>query len=669
MKKRKKSREAPAAAPSRVLPVWVAPALIALCALLFYWAPLTSPSASIQWDAADMHYPLQKYFSDRLLSGKLPFWTPYLFSGYPILANPEMAAWYPPHWPFFLTGIVPRSIQFELALNAFLACLGAYFLISRHVASRAAAVLGALAYGLSGFFAGHSSHVGLFSTAAGFPWLLLAYRHAADSAALRYTALGGLAGGAMILAGYTQTAIYGFLGLGLYALADLWADRRRWLRATAILGGMLAGALACAAIQILPSLELVRHSIRAASDYSTDTQGVLHPQALMTLLAPDWLGAISGIYKGPADMTQYYFYAGLLLLPLAVLGAVKTRVRLPGLLIVVPSVWYMLGPAGGFYRLVTLAPGLNKFRAPIQGWFLVAFGLALLAAAGANWLYGRWRIPYLGIALAAILFADVWYWNSLNNPLAYARASFEELYGAREEVGRQHVAASQPPLTRFDAPRSLAVLGPLDHPLDLKLEATYGYFALEPALYDEYADAMLRNPKLRDGLNVSRVLNMTTGQLDPNPSVLPRAYFPKAVTDVSSPVESRQALETLDPGTQSVVLLPHSPIRQDPAATASVVSYDDRSYRIRYRAASPSLLKLSVAWYPGWRATLNGGELPVVRVDHALMGAVVPAGDGEVEFRFRSTYFAAGLAITLAAALGLALLASCARSGTRAATV
>jgi hypothetical protein len=635
----------------------VAPALIALCAILFYWAPMTSPSASIQWDAADMHYPLQKYFSDSLLSGKLPFWTPYLFSGYPILANPEVGAWYPPHWPFFLTGVAPRSIQFELALNALLACLGAYFLISRQVAIRAAAVLGALAYGLSGFFAGHSSHVGLFSAAAGFPWLLLAYRRAADSTALRYTALGAMAGGAMILAGYTQTAVYGFLGLGLYALADLWGRGRRWLRTAAIVGGMLAGALACAAIQILPGLELVGHSIRAASNYATSTDGTLHASALMTLVAPDWLGAISGNYKGPSDITQYYFYSGLLLLPLAALGAVKTRARLPGLLLIVPPAWYMLGPAGGFYRLVALAPGLIKFRAPIQGWFLAAFGLALLAAAGGNWLFARWRIPYLGIIVAAVFFADVWYRNSIDNPLAYARASFEELYGAHEEMGRQQVAASQPPLTRFEGPRYLAALGPQDHPLDLKLEATYGYFALEPAVYQEYTDAMQRNSKLRDGLNVSRYLNMTTGHLDPNPSVLPRAYFPKAVADVGSPAESRQALETLDPSAQSVVLLPHSPVRQDAAATASIASYDEQSYRVRYHAASPSLLKLSVAWYPGWRATLNGGELPVLRVDHALMGAVVPAGDGEVEFRFHSNYFGAGLAITLVAALGLGLLA------------
>lgn len=103
------------------MPVWAAPTVIGFCVLLFYWVPLTSAGASIQWDAADMHYPLQKYFADRWLSG-LPFWTPYLFAGYPILANPEVGAWYPLHWPLFLAGMTPLSIQIELALGALLAC-------------------------------------------------------------------------------------------------------------------------------------------------------------------------------------------------------------------------------------------------------------------------------------------------------------------------------------------------------------------------------------------------------------------------------------------------------------------------------------------------------------------------------------------------------------------
>jgi hypothetical protein len=665
MKRQKRSLNAPTAPAElqRALPAWIFPALLAALVLAFYWVPLTSASAGVQWDAADMHYPLQKYFSDHVRSGSLPFWTPYLFGGYPFLANPEVGAWYVPHWPFFLAGITPRAIQMELALQAFLACLGAYLLISRLVENRVAAMLGALAYGLSGFFAGHSSHVGLFSAAAGFPWLLLLYRRAQDFDAVRYATLGGIAGGLMILAGYVQTAMYGFLALGLYAIADVVREPRRWLRPTAIVASMLCGALGVAAIQILPGLELTSHSIRAAQNYSHNAESVLQTASLTTLVAPNSQGAITGPYTGPEDVTQHYFYAGILLLPLALVGAARTKLRIPALLMLVPAGWYMLGPAAGLYRLGALVPGLHKVRAPVQGWFVLSLALAMLAAAGLDWVLRRWPVRYLGLAILAVLFVDVWYWNSIDNPLAYAHSSFEELYREKEEVGRVHVAATQPPLTRFDMPRNLAVLGPLDHPLDLKLEATYGYFSVELNAYDEYAAAIPHNLKLLNGLNVSRRLNTSTGQMDLNQDALPRFFFPKTVTDATSLEESRRALDTLDPAATAYVMGKHESVRQDPSASASVVSHDEQSYRVQYHAASPSLMVFSMAWYPGWHFIVQGRDVPALRVDHALMGAVVPAGDGQVEFRFQPNYFIAGAIVTLSTASGLILLSVFRRRG------
>ena len=647
----------PGAAASRWIQGLAAPAAFAACVMFFYWVPMTSSSASIQWEAADVHYPMQRYLSDRLSPRRLPFWTPYVMSGYPLLANPEVGAWYPPNWPFFLAGITPRSIQLELALNAFLAGMGAYLLVLGHLKSRMAAILGAFAYGLSGFFAGHASQVSLFAGAAMFPWLLLSYRRAIDVSGLRYTALGGLVGAALILAGSGPAAIYSFLGLGLYAFGDRWRERQGWLRSVAIAGFMLAGALACAAIQLLPALELAAHSARAAVS-STSIEGVLHPGFLMTLAAPDWLGSISGGFK-PWDMAPYYFYSGLLVLPLAAIGVIRSGMRLPGLFLIVPPVWYMFEPAGGLHRLEALAPGPYKLGAPVEGWFVVALGLALLAAAGGDWIFAHWRLACLPVVMAGLLFADVWYWNSLRNPLAYARASFDELYGSSEEAGRIRVAMNQPPLTRFDAPGGRATMGPTLHPLDLNLEVTYGPF-LNPGPYAEYLDAIERNPKLRDGLNVSRFLNVATGSIDENPAVLPRAYFPKAVGDVWSLEESRRALETLDPAVESIVLRPHPPIRQDPEAAAVVVSSGEQWYRIHYHAVSPSLLKVSAAWYPGWRAEMAGEPLPIVRVDHALMGVIVPAGNNEVALNFHSNRFGAGLAISLGSGL---LLLACVRVG------
>jgi hypothetical protein len=598
VKKKKPAARPPATSvPSRTLPAWTPIAAIAAAVLVFYWVPMTSSSASIQWDAADLHYPMQKYFAGHALEGKLPFWTPYLFAGYPFLANPEIGAWYAPHWPFFILGVTPRAIQCELALNALLACLGAYMLMRRLVDRPAAAVLGAFAYGLSGFFAGHSSHISIFCGAACFPWLLLAYRRAIESSVWRFAALGALAGGLMILAGYAQIPIYGFLALGLFALAEVVTRRVVWWRASAVVAAMLAGAFALAAVQILPGLELTDLSLRGIQIYPQPESG-LEARPLLTLALPDALNSISGHYNGPSDITQYYFYAGMLLLPLAALGAWRSRLRIPALALIVPTLWFMAGPAAGLYRLAGLVTLLHKFRAPIQGWFIVALGLAMLAAAGADWILGKWRMPWLGIALAALIFVDVWYWNSLRNPMAYARGSFEELYGAREDNAREQLAATQPPLTRFDAPRYLAVLGPLDHPLDLKLETTYGYFALEPRIFDEYIAAMGRNPKLRAGLDVTRVLNAQNGALESIPSPLPRVYFPKQVVPMSSEAESEKALETLDPALQSTVLSRPTAVQQNLTATAEVTGSDEQSYRVRYRAASPSLLKLSVDWVP-----------------------------------------------------------------------
>jgi len=660
-KKRDRKRRPEAATviqPARKTPGWLWPALIAACVLLFYWIPVTSPQASIQWDAADMHYPLQKYFSDHVRSGSLPFWTPYIFSGYPFLANPEVAAFYPPHWLFFLSGVTARSIQWELVLHAFLACFGAWLLISRLVADRAAAVLGGFAYGLSGFFAGHSSHVGLFAAAAAMPWLLLSFHVAVESGALLYTALGGLAGGMIILAGYAQTAVYAFAALGLYALAAFYRTPARWCRILTIVAGTSAIALAVAAVQVLPGLELTRYSIRLAYDFSRSSQGSLSLGSLATLFAPNALGAIAGPYTGPSDITQYYFYAGILLLPLAAIGVAKTNVRLPALVLIVPAAWYMLGPNAGLYRIGSLLPVFGKVRAPVQGWFVIALGLALLAAAGAAWLVQLWQWRYLAPVLIAVLFIDLWYWNSLANRLAYAHATFDDLYGNAEEATRLQIASSLPPLSRFDAPRALTALGPIDHPLDLRMETTYGYFALELAAYDDYTGAMQQNPKLRDGLNISRVLDVQHSRIDPNPGMLPRAYFPKLVVDVASSDDSRGALGTLNPADRSIALGPHAPVQQDAGASADILAHDEQSMRVRYRAKSPSLLRLSVPWFPGWHARIAGQEYPIVRVDHALMGVIVPAGEHDVEVGFQSNYFGIGLAATLAGLLCVSGLAA-----------
>jgi uncharacterized membrane protein (UPF0136 family) len=187
--------------------------------LLFYAKPLFDYNASIQWDAVDVHYSSQKYFADHILSGRLPFWTPYLFSGFPFLADPQTGAWYPLNWPFFLTGITPRAIQWELALHCLLALAGGYLLAREILKSRAAAVFAGVFFAFSGFFTGHSSHVGMFQTAALLPWLLWAGLRAVRS--IRNVPILLVVAGCVVLPGHFQTALYSFFALALFLAARL----------------------------------------------------------------------------------------------------------------------------------------------------------------------------------------------------------------------------------------------------------------------------------------------------------------------------------------------------------------------------------------------------------------------------------------------------------------
>src|ERR1700760_4978738 len=108
--------------------VWPA---FAVATLLFYFAPLFLPNTSMHWDLADVSYPAQKFLDESLHAGKLPHWTPFLYSGTPFLSDPKTGAWYPLHWPFFLIGITPRILVWELALHTFLALGGAFLLARR----------------------------------------------------------------------------------------------------------------------------------------------------------------------------------------------------------------------------------------------------------------------------------------------------------------------------------------------------------------------------------------------------------------------------------------------------------------------------------------------------------------------------------------------------------
>jgi hypothetical protein len=83
---------------------------------------------------------------------------------------------------------------------------------------------------------------------------------------------------------------------------------------------------------------------------------------------------------------------------------------------------------------------------------------------------------------------------------------------------------------------------------------------------------------------------------------------------------------------------------------------------VHTHASAPAVLVLAEAWYPGWEAQVAGRPARVFPVNGWMRGVVVPAGECEVAFSFRSPTLLAGAWIS---AVGVLLLLALAIPGRR----
>ena len=120
------------------------------------------------------------------------------------------------------------------------------------------------------------------------------------------------------------------------------------------------------------------------------------------------------------------------------------------------------------------------------------------------------------------------------------------------------------------------------------------------------------------------------------PEPLPRAYLVNAYDLAPGSAEAlRSSLDARFPLGVSVVL-EEKPVPEPTSGSGQVVATDYRQNRVGVRVSTtgPMLLVLNDRWYPGWKARVNGVDVPVLRAGGVFRAVPVPGGDSQVEFRF-----------------------------------
>ncbi len=352
-----------------------------LIALVFFWKSVLGQGVIGGADLVLQFYPYKAYARDLISQGELPLWNPLVYLGAPLLANAQAGLLYPPNVLFLLFSF-PSALTWSAVLHVWWALAGMYLFLRHGLGTTVfGAWIGALCFGAGGFLLPHLEQLHLAHTAAWLPWLLLCARRASVPPATTWLLLGGIATAFSFTAGHTQAFYYAFGAVGLFCAFLLFApppeqSSRWWPLFVPVIFLVIGGILSAA--QLLPTLEAMAHAYAGGAALPESAAAVNRSEVLYSLLPRYW--------AGPGVGAVGYIGAGGALL--AFFGAVQVaRERWVGffLFLVVFGFILALGAATPFYGMLhAVMPGSGAFQAAGPWLLLVSFGLAALAALGAD---------------------------------------------------------------------------------------------------------------------------------------------------------------------------------------------------------------------------------------------------------------------------------------------
>jgi hypothetical protein len=297
----------------------LAPPLILAGLALSFFAPLVAqPDGVLYSDHSDLlaHYlPAKRFLVESWrMTGELPLWCPYSLGGMPFVHDPQVGAFYPPHWLLLLLPFdgLGSALSWSIVLHLLLAGWGTYACARDQGLDRAPALVAGVGFLLAGKWllhlltAGHYTTVGL----AWLPWALLCLQRATRGRSVLWATAAGVCYALVILGTQPQWAFYAGILLALWTLClpedcRLQIANRRLQIAicqrisicnlkSAICNflprlalGLWAAlvAVALSAVQLLPTLEAAALSTRAGGVPTEDVLGG-GMRALLFLVGP-----------------------------------------------------------------------------------------------------------------------------------------------------------------------------------------------------------------------------------------------------------------------------------------------------------------------------------------------------------------------------------------------
>lgn len=270
--------------------------------------PVKNPLTS---DVFSASYLWKQVVSESIKSGQWPLWNPYSYSGYPLLANLQSGVMHPFNFLFVILGQI-NGWSAWMILSILGETLGMYWFLRVLKKSEFASVIGAIAFGFSGFSILWNQFVGANVAMMWWPVGLGLIEKFFETKNKKYLWWFPLIVFLIIAAGHFQICIYTGLLFLSYFLWKWSKDKIKIEWKFWLVLGILTVIISLP--QILPVAEMGKMSVRFDEGYIEGyNYGLLPVANLITLLAPDFFGNPTTYnYWGFFNYLETNFYVGVI---------------------------------------------------------------------------------------------------------------------------------------------------------------------------------------------------------------------------------------------------------------------------------------------------------------------------------------------------------------------
>ncbi|HXV28406.1 MAG TPA: hypothetical protein VD913_05515 [bacterium] len=360
--------------------------LIGIAAALFIFFPQVFflKLSFLSGDHRVQHYPWAFYFAQGIKHWCLPWWTSTFQTGFPLLAEGQVGAFYPLNLIFYTLFPFNFAYTYEILTHYLLGGFFFYIYLRSAKVSVMAAFFGCLIYLFATAQGGYYYNLNSQKVLIWLPLTFLVMDQIHEKEKKRYIFWLALLFAVQIFAGYFQYAVY---SIGFSCFYFVWFALKKAWEQKKISGGffdagLLLFSLMLAVLITLPqtgsTLELVRLSRRTAYPLEFALVGSMNPAALATLFFPHWDGFLrSEIYAGAV---------GLFFLILS-LSAKKSSREIFFWSMAALALLLALGKFNPLYAGAIRLTQFSGFRVPAKFIYFAAFAFSVLCAYG----FDKWR--------------------------------------------------------------------------------------------------------------------------------------------------------------------------------------------------------------------------------------------------------------------------------------